>query len=116
MKKEIEYTTTTDSTHIKEYGQYFTNYNVAKFMAAWVSTDAKKLLDPAVGNSVFLKYAKVFNPDCFLFGYEIDPHILNFFGNYNRIILFMLWFYDWYIWNFRCHRCQFLKGFWNKSK
>ena len=81
MKKEIEYTTTTDSTHIKEYGQYFTNYNVAKFMAAWVSTDAKKLLDPAAGNSVFLKYAKVFNPDCSLFGYEIDPHILNFFGN-----------------------------------
>ena len=32
MKKEMEYTSITDNAHIKEYGQYFTNYDVAEFM------------------------------------------------------------------------------------
>ena len=81
MEKEIEYTLKTDNNHIKEYGQYFTNFDVAKFMATWVCTAAGSLLDPAAGNSVFLKYAKESNPNCTLIGYEIDPNILGFFGN-----------------------------------
>lgn len=81
MKKEVEYSKITDTRHIKEFGQYFTNYDVASFMAAWVSKNAKKLLDPATGNSVFLKYAKEANPECGLDAYEIDSIILDFFGN-----------------------------------
>lgn len=81
MNKEIEYTKNTELSHIKEYGQYFTNYTVAEFMCNWACKNAKRMLDPAVGNSVFLKYTKIINPACDTFGYEIDKKILDFFGN-----------------------------------
>ncbi|MFR5761744.1 MAG: hypothetical protein ACLUFI_09225 [Oscillospiraceae bacterium] len=38
-------------------------------------------LDPAVGNSVFLKYARTHNASCSLTGFEIDREILDYFGN-----------------------------------
>lgn len=87
MKKEMEYTSITDTAHIKEYGQYFTNYDVAEFMVEWVCKDAKRLLDPAAGNSVFLKIAKEKNSECSLFGYEIDEKILDFFGNPSNAVM-----------------------------
>lgn len=81
MKKEIEYSNIIETEHIKSFGQYFTKYEVADFMCAWACMNAKTMLDPAVGNSVFLKYAKQHSPSCALTGFEIDPKILSFFGN-----------------------------------
>lgn len=79
--KEINYITSVPSQHIKALGQYFTKYEVAEFMCTWACRDAKTMLDPAVGNSVFLSYAKSVNPECSRTGYEIDKRILQFFGN-----------------------------------
>lgn len=81
MEKEIIYSETTDSEHIKKYGQYFTNYSVANYMCKWACTTASRVLDPAVGNSVFLLHTKKINNKCSLNGYEIDKRILEYFGN-----------------------------------
>ena len=87
MTKEIEYSTTTDPAHIRKYGQYFTDPDVAGFMVAWACREAGNLLDPAAGNSVFLKCAKRIAPTCDLYGYEIDPDMLEFFGNPSGAVL-----------------------------
>ena len=81
MNKEIEYTNKTNSEHIKSFGQYFTRYEAADFMCEWACKDALTVLDPAVGNSVFLKRTQRYYPECSLFGFEIDTEILSFFGN-----------------------------------
>ena len=81
VNKEIEYTNKTNSERIKTFGQYFTHYEVADFMCSWACKDAGTVLDPAVGNSVFLKEARKNYSECDLFGYEIDSEILSFFGN-----------------------------------
>lgn len=81
MKKEIEYTKTADSSRIKSYGQYFTMPSVAQFMCDWACKNASSMLDPAVGNSIFLTSTKNTNPQCALTGYEIDKAILEYFGN-----------------------------------
>lgn len=81
MEKEIAYTKSMNPEHIKTLGQYFTNPAIAKFMCQWACENAKTMLDPAVGNSIFLKYASETKPDCSLFGYEIDGKILDYFGN-----------------------------------
>ena len=81
MKQELEYTNNVGSDHVKLFGQFFTNYKVARFMCSWACPGAKSMLDPAVGNSIFLYYAKQYSSDCELYGYEIDEKILNYFGN-----------------------------------
>lgn len=81
MKKEMAYTQGVEAEHIKSYGQYFTKYEVADFMCSWACSNAGTMLDPAVGNSVFLKYTRKHNANCKLTGYEIDAGILNYFGN-----------------------------------
>lgn len=81
MTNEIAYTNQVGKDHIKKLGQYFTAPSIADFCVKWVLRGAKSLLDPAVGNSVFLTAAKKHNPDCKLTGYEIDPVILDYFGN-----------------------------------
>lgn len=81
MKKEIEYTKIVNNEHIKSFGQYFTNNKVAHFMCSWASQTAKTMLDPAVGNSIFLCKTKALNRTCKLYGYEIDKTILDYFGN-----------------------------------
>ena len=81
MKKEKSYTIETDISHIKKLGQYFTNYKIASFMCNWVCEKSPNLLDPAVGNSIFFLEAKKKNPHCKFTGYEIDNHILSYFGN-----------------------------------
>lgn len=53
MDQEIKYTDKTDTNHIKSFGQYFTRYEVADFMCLWACKDAKTVLDPVVGNSIF---------------------------------------------------------------
>ncbi len=81
MKKEIAYTNQVETDHIKAFGQFFTMPEVADFMCAWVCKGAESILDPAVGNSVFLRAARKISPASSLKGYEIDPTILNYFGN-----------------------------------
>lgn len=81
LDKEYEYSKTVSSDHLKLFGQYFTNPNVSRFMCRWACADAKKMLDPAVGNSVFFKHTKELNEGCNLVGYEIDNQVLDYFGN-----------------------------------
>lgn len=90
MSMEKDYTKSTDQNHIKAYGQYFTNPIIAKFMCEWACENAKTLLDPAVGNSVFLKYARAEVKNCKLYGYEIDENILDFFGNPSKATIYNL--------------------------
>ena len=81
MKNEIKYTKNAAAEHIRSFGQYFTRYEVADFMCAWTCKGARTVLDPAVGNSVFFKFAEKYNSDCRLTGFEIDSEILGYFGN-----------------------------------
>ena len=78
---EVEYSKSTSQEHIRKYGQYFTNECIAEFMVKWACKNAKNMLDPAVGNSIFFRKVKSSFPECHLEGYEIDSNILNFFGN-----------------------------------
>lgn len=87
MKREIEYTNQVDNNHIKSFGQYFTMPSVADFMCAWACANANSMLDPAVGNSVFLNATRKINPNCSLNGFEIDDTILNYFGNPTNAVI-----------------------------
>lgn len=80
MQMEKKYIDTVSKEHIKSLGQFFTNYDIASFMCQWLSP-TKSLLDPAVGNSIFFRKIKEFNPFCECTGYEIDTNILEYFGN-----------------------------------
>lgn len=78
---EKTYSNTISQEHIKKFGQYFTDEHVAEFMVEWACKDAKNALDPAVGNSIFLKKIAEKYKNCILEGYELDKEILDFFGN-----------------------------------
>ena len=78
---EKEYSRKMSQEHIKKYGQYFTDKNIAEFMVKWACKDARNVLDPAVGNSIFFKEIVKNYKNCVLDGYEIDQKILEFFGN-----------------------------------
>lgn len=78
---EKKYSNTISQEHIKKFGQYFTDDRIAEFMVKWACKDAKNTLDPAVGNSIFLKKIMKNYENCILEGYEIDKKIMNFFGN-----------------------------------
>ena len=81
MIKVFEYANNVDKEHRKALGQFFTQREVAEFMCKWTCEDAKKVLDPAVGNSIFLNTTRQVNSECTLTGYEVDSTILDFFGN-----------------------------------
>lgn len=81
MNKEQLYTNQVGETHIKKYSQFFTHYKIADFMCSWACENAKSMLDPAVGNSIFFTSAKKHNNICTLTGYENDHKILDYFGN-----------------------------------
>lgn len=81
MEKERIYTNYVSKEHVKQFSQFFTTQKIADFMASWVSKNAKKILDPSVGNSVFFKTIRKFNKKCKMKGYEIDSEILQYFGN-----------------------------------
>jgi len=81
MKSEAAYAGHIGPDHIKTYGQYFTDPLVARFMCRWACREADTMLDPAVGNSVFLLQTRQLYPACTRTGYEIDNAILDFFGN-----------------------------------
>ena len=81
MEQEKIYAKQVGYKHLKALGQFFTPKAVAEFMCNWAGKNAKNMLDPAVGNSVFLCQMHRLYPQCQLKGYEIDTGILDFFGN-----------------------------------
>ena len=78
---ETRYNEITPPEHRRALGQYFTPPAVAEFMASWACEGAQTMLDPAAGNSVFLRAARERYPGLVLTGYELDGGILGFFGN-----------------------------------
>ncbi len=81
MQAEKLYSTIVTEEHLKTFGQYFTPYSIAEFMCSWACPGAGNILDPAVGNSIFLTFARKINPACSLHGYEVDATVLTHFGN-----------------------------------
>ncbi len=98
MQKEQEYANIVGTARLKKFGQFFTPYEIADFMAQWVIQKHGTVLDPAVGNSVFfnsiLRLEENSRP---MVGYEIDDNILSFFGTvpgsvtHNEDFLFADW-------------------------
>lgn len=78
---EAKYGKFAGAEHLRQFGQYFTPPEVAEFMVGWAFRGGERVLDPAVGNSVFLKAARRLAPSCTLRGWELDPVILEYFGN-----------------------------------
>ena len=66
--------------HLRKFGQYFTPEPIAQFMVRWAIQDGpRKVLDPALGNSVFPEMAHKFGSTAQFDGYEIDEEILKYF-------------------------------------
>ena len=64
--------------HRKEYGQFFTNPEVARFMVRWVlQSGSRTLFDPAFGLGAFF-HPVADDPSIAFTGNEIDPKILDF--------------------------------------
>lgn len=73
-----KYYDSTSKDKVKKYAQYFTPDHIARFMINWVTHhNPTSILDPAVGNGVFLKK----QPPEICTGYDIDPEIITFFKN-----------------------------------
>lgn len=62
----------------KNYNQYFTpEFAVEKALSLVPTTDIKNIIDPAVGNGVFLKIASLKWKRAKLFGVDIDPLVIH---------------------------------------
>jgi adenine-specific DNA-methyltransferase len=83
MKKEEEYANIKGNEYLKKFGQFFTDEIIVQFMVNWTCKEASNVLDPAVGNNIFLRYCKKNFPLIKEYGYEIDKNILDFFENTN---------------------------------
>jgi len=76
MSKIKKYYDNSSKEKVKKYAQYFTPEHIARFMVNWAtSNNPVSILDPAVGNGVFLKDL----PPEQCYGYDIDPEIISFF-------------------------------------
>lgn len=76
---ETEYTTTVNREQLKKLGQFFTPFQMAHFMAKWITSNphCNTILDPAVGLGIFLRAVlQDTNQQYELIGYDIDPQIL----------------------------------------
>lgn len=63
---ENEYSKTADIEHRRAFGQFFTPFDIAKFMSEWVlGSDRQKMniLDPAAGFGIFPRALSVLNKD-----------------------------------------------------
>lgn len=90
MEDEKKYSREVGSAHLKKLGQFFTPYEIADFMCRWALVAKGRVLDPAVGNAIFLKtVSKLSQEKRELVGYEIDPKIVEYFdvGNVGDIRL-----------------------------
>lgn len=81
MKKESEYANVKGLNYLKKSGQFFTDERIVRFMVGWTCKNAMNVLDPAVGNNIFLRVCKDKFPLIKEYGYEIDKSILDFFKN-----------------------------------
>lgn len=88
MELEEIYAAQAGKSHLKAFGQFFTPNLVADFMCRWAGQNARNMLDPAVGNSIFLHKMSKLYPNCQLTGYELDANILAFFGNASSAKIF----------------------------
>ena len=74
------YYSVTDVKHRREYGQFFTPFEVAAFMCRWaLSTGSTTLYDPAFGLGSFYFAANSIIPFINFAGVEVDAEILNHF-------------------------------------
>lgn len=88
MTNENRYAAAAGEAHIKKHSQFFTNKIIADFMARSVAKNARRVLDPAVGNSVFFSAVRRYNSSCVLIGYEVDNIALDFFGNPTKATIY----------------------------
>jgi adenine-specific DNA-methyltransferase len=74
---EKEYSRVTPLAHRKKFAQFFTPFEIAELMAAWLSGNKhlKKVLEPAFGLGVFTRVLLKRHPDIIIQGFEIDPNI-----------------------------------------
>lgn len=78
---EKRYVSDTELAKRKKFAQFFTPFEIAKFMASWVvggEREIETVLDPAVGLGVFIRaIASVTDKQVKVKGYDIDPSILS---------------------------------------
>lgn len=75
---ESEYLRKVGPIHRKEYGQFFTHPEIARFMVKWVlGSGQRTLFDPAFGLGAFLNAARSQATVKFA-GSEIDPEVLKY--------------------------------------
>lgn len=76
----IDYISSIDEKHRKEYGQFFTESRIARFLAGWVlKSNASILYDPAFGLGAMYHAARSIGFEGRFCGAEIDPTILSHF-------------------------------------
>ncbi|MCB0535514.1 MAG: N-6 DNA methylase, partial [Saprospiraceae bacterium] len=85
---EPRYIGLTSIKHRKKFGQFFTPYNIADLMIAWIIKDnPASILDPAFGLGAFfdafLRTGHSVIPGTIYKAYEIDPTIISYldYGN-----------------------------------
>jgi adenine-specific DNA-methyltransferase len=77
---EKKYAAVSNPEQVKQLGQFFTPFPIARFMAKWVigNSKCKKVLDPAVGLGIFFRailqetHVNIFE----FIGYDVDPRVL----------------------------------------
>ncbi len=66
----------------KDFGQFFTDEKIARFMVKWVTKGTcESILDPAVGPGIFMKMADKIHPKAKKIAFEIDPEMVKLFQN-----------------------------------
>jgi len=74
----IKYIETADLKHRKKLGQYFTPRTLREILFSKLPKLKKpKILDLAVGTGEFLITAKKYYPNSQIYGWEIDPDLVN---------------------------------------
>ncbi|UXR63995.1 SAM-dependent methyltransferase [Bdellovibrio bacteriovorus] len=75
----LSYSSQTDISHRKKFGQFFTPLVIAKFMARWLLANKhQNFLDPAFGLGIFVEQLEGFKDFKSLMAYEVDNHIYSF--------------------------------------
>lgn len=75
---EKEYSQFVSLEHRKKFAQFFTPFQIAQFMAKWITANKKlqTVLDPAFGLGVFARAIRQTNKECSIKGFDIDENIL----------------------------------------
>lgn len=79
-----KYTFLVGMDHRRDYGQFFTPFDVAVFMCRWaMSHGAKEVYDPSFGLGAFFTAAKSIDPAVSFRASEVDQRILDFYSQTN---------------------------------